>query len=52
MATIRRARELALRSGDPIGVLARLIERSDEEMTSIDAQIRNEHNASESDDDD
>jgi pheromone shutdown protein TraB len=40
LVTLRRAAELAVRSGDPLGVLARLSEANDAEMEELHQKVR------------
>lgn len=40
LVTLRRAAELAVRSGDPLGVLARLSEANDAEMEELHEKVR------------
>lgn len=42
MATIRRASELALRTGDPLGVMNKLSSTNAEEMGKLESQVRKE----------
>jgi pheromone shutdown protein TraB len=44
--TIKRAAELALRSGDPMGVLNRLMSVSQAEMSIVEAKVRSEMESS------
>mmetsp|Transcript_35396 Transcript_35396/g.105734 ORF Transcript_35396/g.105734 Transcript_35396/m.105734 type:complete len:381 (-) Transcript_35396:71-1213(-) len=40
LLTLRRAADLALRSGDPLGVMGRLSEANGEEMEELEAKVR------------